>query len=135
MSTWTWNTLGWRARSSCSPPPEKRGRFHRQAEGHKSQQYNAGDIWLRYTSLTGSVPRQVPAPQRLARERIGTGGNGGQMRAAVWHGARDMRLEDVPCPVPQPGEVLLRVLAAGICGSELSGYLGQSSLRQPPLIM
>ncbi|MGN6359860.1 MAG: zinc-dependent alcohol dehydrogenase [Thermomicrobiales bacterium] len=57
------------------------------------------------------------------------------MRAAVWHGARDMRLENVPCPAPQPGEVLLRVLAAGICGSELSGYLGQSSLRQPPLIM
>jgi threonine dehydrogenase-like Zn-dependent dehydrogenase len=57
------------------------------------------------------------------------------MRAAVWHGARNMRLEEVPCPAPQPGEVLLRVLAAGICGSELSGYLGQSSLRQPPLIM
>jgi L-iditol 2-dehydrogenase len=57
------------------------------------------------------------------------------MRAAVWHGTRDIRLEDVPCPAESPDEVLLRVQAAGICGSELSGYLGQSSLRQPPLIM
>jgi threonine dehydrogenase-like Zn-dependent dehydrogenase len=34
-----------------------------------------------------------------------------------------------------PGEVLLEVAAAGICGSELSGYLGHNSLRRPPLIM
>ncbi len=34
-----------------------------------------------------------------------------------------------------PGEVLIAVRAAGICGSELSGYLGQNSLRVPPLVM
>jgi threonine dehydrogenase-like Zn-dependent dehydrogenase len=31
--------------------------------------------------------------------------------------------------------VLLEVASAGICGSELSGYLGHSSLRTPPLVM
>jgi threonine dehydrogenase-like Zn-dependent dehydrogenase len=31
--------------------------------------------------------------------------------------------------------VLVAVEAVGICGSELSGYLGQNSLRRPPLIM
>jgi L-iditol 2-dehydrogenase len=44
-----------------------------------------------------------------------------------------MRAE--PVPQPAPGEVLLEVAAVGICGSELSGYLGHNSLRRPPLIM
>jgi L-iditol 2-dehydrogenase len=57
------------------------------------------------------------------------------MKAAVWHGPREMRIEEVPYPKIAPDEVLLRVVAAGICGSELSGYLGLNSLRRPPLIM
>ena len=57
------------------------------------------------------------------------------MRALVWHGPRLLTLEQVPEPEPAPGEVLLRVEAVGICGSELSGYLGESSLRRPPLVM
>lgn len=57
------------------------------------------------------------------------------MKALVWHGPRRMSVERVPRPVPGPGEVLVRVAAVGICGSELSGYLGQNSLRVPPLIM
>ena len=40
------------------------------------------------------------------------------MRAAVYHGRRDVRIETVPVPEPAPGEVLLRVLAAGICGTD-----------------
>jgi threonine dehydrogenase-like Zn-dependent dehydrogenase len=46
-----------------------------------------------------------------------------------------MQMADAPKPEPAPGEVLLKVDAVGICGSELSGYLGQNSLRKPPLIM
>jgi 2-desacetyl-2-hydroxyethyl bacteriochlorophyllide A dehydrogenase len=57
------------------------------------------------------------------------------MRAAIWYGPREMRMEEIPGPTIRPDEVLLHVQAAGICGSELSGYLGQSSLRRPPLIM
>lgn len=57
------------------------------------------------------------------------------MRALVWHGPRSMTLEQVPEPRPAAGEVLLRTLSVGICGSELSGYLGESSLRHPPLVM
>ncbi|MFN8516841.1 MAG: galactitol-1-phosphate 5-dehydrogenase [Thermomicrobiales bacterium] len=57
------------------------------------------------------------------------------MRAAIWYGPREMRNEEVRPPEIRPDEVLLRVEAVGICGSELSGYLGQNSLRRPPLIM
>lgn len=46
-----------------------------------------------------------------------------------------MTVEEVPLPVPGPGEVRIRVSVVGICGSELSGYLGQNSLRVPPLVM
>jgi threonine dehydrogenase-like Zn-dependent dehydrogenase len=46
-----------------------------------------------------------------------------------------MELQNEPNPTPQAGEVILRVDAVGICGSELSGYLGHNSLRVPPLVM
>jgi (R,R)-butanediol dehydrogenase/meso-butanediol dehydrogenase/diacetyl reductase len=46
------------------------------------------------------------------------------MRAAVYHGARDLRIEDVPRPRPEPGEVLLRVHANGICGTDASEFAG-----------
>lgn len=41
------------------------------------------------------------------------------MMAHVLHGAKDLRWESVACPVPGPGEVLVAVRAAGICGSDL----------------
>ena len=41
------------------------------------------------------------------------------MRAWVLYGANDLRLEEVPTPVPRPGEVLVSVKAAGICGSDI----------------
>jgi len=44
------------------------------------------------------------------------------MRAAVFHGREDLRLEDVPEPAVGPGEVKLRVLYNGICGSDLHEY-------------
>lgn len=44
------------------------------------------------------------------------------MKAFVLHGAQDIRLEEVPRPVPGPGEVLVAVRAAGICGSDLHYY-------------
>jgi threonine dehydrogenase-like Zn-dependent dehydrogenase len=61
--------------------------------------------------------------------------NDAQMRALVWLGPSDMREQSVPIPEPASGEVIIEVDAVGICGSELSGYLGQNSLRRPPLIM
>jgi (R,R)-butanediol dehydrogenase/meso-butanediol dehydrogenase/diacetyl reductase len=41
------------------------------------------------------------------------------MRAVRWHARDDVRLDDVPTPAPGPGEVVLRVEAAGICGTDL----------------
>ncbi|HEV3114130.1 MAG TPA: 2,3-butanediol dehydrogenase [Candidatus Binataceae bacterium] len=44
------------------------------------------------------------------------------MRAIRYHGREDVRLENIPEPSPQPGEVKLRVLYNGICGSDLHEY-------------
>ena len=47
------------------------------------------------------------------------------MKTAVLYGGADIRLEERPVPEPGPGEVLVRVRAAGICGSDLRHYRGE----------
>jgi (R,R)-butanediol dehydrogenase/meso-butanediol dehydrogenase/diacetyl reductase len=41
------------------------------------------------------------------------------MRAVVVAGPRRLAVEEVPDPTPEPGQVVLRVSACGICGSDL----------------
>ncbi|BFT75774.1 zinc-binding dehydrogenase [Paenibacillus sp. P36] len=57
------------------------------------------------------------------------------MKALVYEGPSTMNIREVAKPIPGPNEVLIRVERVGICGSELSGFLGHNSLRKPPLIM
>lgn len=44
---------------------------------------------------------------------------GAPMRVAMYYANRDVRLEEAPRPPIGPGELLLRVVASGICGSDL----------------
>jgi L-iditol 2-dehydrogenase len=46
-----------------------------------------------------------------------------------------LEMVEVPRPEANPGEVVLRVEAAGICGSELEAVRKRSPRRQPPLIL
>ena len=57
------------------------------------------------------------------------------MSALVYEAPLQMNMRQVPAPVLQPDEILIRVGFSGICGSELSGYEGKSAIRKPPLIM
>lgn len=57
------------------------------------------------------------------------------MKTLVWEAPRVMVMREQEIPKPAAGEVLIRVAYAGICGSELSGYLGHNALRVPPLVM
>jgi (R,R)-butanediol dehydrogenase/meso-butanediol dehydrogenase/diacetyl reductase len=45
------------------------------------------------------------------------------MRGAVYYGAGDVRLEEVPDPAPGPGELLLEIHAAGICGTDAGEFV------------
>lgn len=57
------------------------------------------------------------------------------MKVIVWTGPREMHVREAPRPEPAAQEVVVKVDAAGICGSDMSGYLGHNSLRVPPLVM
>ncbi|CAI6086742.1 zinc-dependent alcohol dehydrogenase [Cohnella sp. JJ-181] len=57
------------------------------------------------------------------------------MRALVYQGPEKLAIEEVEVPGIQPHEIRVKVESVGICGSELEGYLGHSSVRVPPLVM
>lgn len=44
------------------------------------------------------------------------------MRAAIYHGAGRLTLEDVPEPQAGPGEIVIRTRACGICGTDLMAW-------------
>lgn len=48
------------------------------------------------------------------------------MKALTYHGARDVRVEEVPDPIlVQPDDIILKVTATAICGSDLHLYRGK----------
>ena len=47
------------------------------------------------------------------------------MRAVVVHGPGDARVDHVPIPDPAPGELLVRVDLAGICGTDVELFTGE----------
>jgi L-iditol 2-dehydrogenase len=57
------------------------------------------------------------------------------MKALVLTSYRNLELQDLPQPEPGPDEVLIRVQACGICGSDVHGYDGSTGRRIPPLVM
>lgn len=58
------------------------------------------------------------------------------MRAVRYHGPKQaLTLEDVPRPDPGPGEVLVRVTAAGVCHTELHFLSGLLNLGVAPLTL
>lgn len=54
------------------------------------------------------------------------------MRAAVYYSNRDVRIEERPVPRIGPGEILLRVEASGICGSDVLEWY---RVRRAPLVL
>ena len=55
----------------------------------------------------------------------------GKMKAWVFYEPGDMRLEEVDIPEVGEDQVLVRVKACGICGSDVAYYFGASSLETP----
>ncbi len=55
-----------------------------------------------------------------------------RMRVAMWYNNRDVRLEEMPVPQIGPGELLVRVEASGICGSDVMEWY---RLDRAPLVL
>jgi alcohol dehydrogenase len=57
------------------------------------------------------------------------------MKALVYNAPNEMTLMDVPPPVLAAGEVVLRIDAVGICGSDMHAFHGHDPRRKPGLIL
>jgi L-iditol 2-dehydrogenase len=57
------------------------------------------------------------------------------MKALLLSKYRELAIAEVPTPAAGVGEVLIRVGACGICGSDVHGYDGSSGRRIPPIVM
>jgi threonine dehydrogenase-like Zn-dependent dehydrogenase len=57
------------------------------------------------------------------------------VRVLLFRGPRDLTVEDRPDPAPGAGEVLVRVVATGICGSDLHGFTGENGRRHAGQVM
>ena len=57
------------------------------------------------------------------------------MKALLLSKYRRLEIADVPVPAAGTGDVLIRVGACGICGSDVHGYDGSSGRRIPPIVM
>lgn len=57
------------------------------------------------------------------------------MKALVYEGPQKMELREIPAPEPEAGELLIKVKAVGVCGSDVEGYLGKTGRRTPPMVM
>jgi len=57
------------------------------------------------------------------------------MKALLLSEYRQLAITELPQPSVGPGDVLVKVAACGICGSDVHGYDGSSGRRIPPLVM
>ena len=57
------------------------------------------------------------------------------MKALRYLGSRKLEVQELPVPEPAKGEVLIKVMACGICGSDVHGYLGLTGRRIQPMTM
>ncbi|MFC4035367.1 zinc-binding dehydrogenase [Streptomyces polygonati] len=57
------------------------------------------------------------------------------MRAARLTGVRRIQCTEIPVPEPGPDEMLVRVLATGVCGSDLAAYRGTHPYKRAPVVL
>ena len=60
------------------------------------------------------------------------------MKSIVIHAPKDLRIEEQDIPQPGPGQVLVKMAAGGICGSDLHYYnhggFGAVRLKEPMVL-
>src|SRR5450432_2888480 len=57
------------------------------------------------------------------------------MKALLLKNYKELELVDLPTPEVGPDDLLVRVKACGICGSDVHGFDGSTGRRIPPLVM
>jgi 2-desacetyl-2-hydroxyethyl bacteriochlorophyllide A dehydrogenase len=59
----------------------------------------------------------------------------GTMRALVYTAPGQLEMQEQPRPSALAGDEEIAIQVAGVCGSDISGFLGHSALRKPPLVL
>lgn len=54
------------------------------------------------------------------------------MKAAVFYGKKDLKIENIETPKPKQGQVLVRVMACGICGTDVHIFHGDEGVGETP---
>ncbi len=54
------------------------------------------------------------------------------MKVSMWYNNKDIRTEEIPKPNPGPGEMLVKVMSCGICGSDIVEWY---RLPRAPLVL
>lgn len=57
------------------------------------------------------------------------------MKALVYTAPEKVEIREVPKPQAGAGQALLKMTTSGICGSDITGFLGHSARRKPPLVL
>jgi len=57
------------------------------------------------------------------------------MRALVYTAPGKVEMQERPRPELRAGEEEIAIAVAGVCGSDISGFLGHSAVRKPPLVL
>lgn len=57
------------------------------------------------------------------------------MQALVYTGPKTLELRDIPHPVVNNGDALIKIDSVGICGSDMHAWAGHDVRRTPPLIL
>jgi L-iditol 2-dehydrogenase len=58
------------------------------------------------------------------------------MKSAIFKAPREFEIVDRELPVPGRGQVLVKIMASGICGSDMAPYVGKElDRRQPGIVM
>lgn len=57
------------------------------------------------------------------------------MKALVYTAPKEIQLLERPMPEPAPGEVVLKIDAVGICGSDMHAWHGKDPRRKPGLVL
>ena len=54
------------------------------------------------------------------------------MRVAMYYNNNDVRLEELPKPTAGPGEILIKTMASGICGSDVMEWY---RIQKAPIVL
>jgi len=57
------------------------------------------------------------------------------MKALLLSAYKQLDIVDMPTPQPAEDQLLIRIEACGICGSDVHGYDGSTGRRLPPIVM